>query len=550
MTKPLFPFLLFLLVLSCNQNPEMMIPQVPQWTTHEIALTAASDYENAYTDVDVWAVFTNERGDSLVRPAFWDGGYTWKVRFAPIDSNAVWKWQSFASQATDQGLHGISGQLQSVPYPGDNQLLRHGLLTMSPGKRNVVHHDGHPFLVVGDTPWAIPFRATTAQVETYARDRQNKGFNAALLMSLQPDMKAKGPDARDTPLGFARAFADLPDGHINHLNPDYFQYLDSLIAILLDHGIVPVYQPVFHGFGWKGLNVLGNTVVPGEYVRYCKYLLARYGSAPAFWLLAGDNGGNDPGVPESGEMMEQWDCYRQPTGLHYNPCDDYVADWAVDNPIKHCMHYNKAHQEAAWLDFQWAQTGHSGEHLYHKVERMYDNLPTKAAANGEPTYEGMNNGQVGLGWWQGEEAWMQLMAGGTMGVVYGAAGLWQWKVTPAEEGWGAWASQPLYWEQALRLEGSNYVGHVAKAFAGMPFADMEKRPDLTAEQRPLLAVEGKFYLSYLNEGGTITFTALPAGLPWRWFNPRNGAFQGEGITSGPAAFTAPDEQPWVLVIGR
>ena len=145
---------------------------------------------------------------------------------------------------------------------------------------------------------------------------------------------------------------------------------------------------------------------------------------------------------------------------------------------------------------------------------------------------------------------MQLMSGGTMGVVYGAAGLWQWKVTPAEEGWGPWATQPLYWEQALRLEGSNYVGHVAKAFAGMPFADMEKRPDLTAEGRPLLAVAGKFYISYLNEGGAITFKDLPAGLPWRWYNPRNGEFGIEGVTSGPEAFTAPDEQPWVLVIGK
>ena len=69
---------------------------------------------------------------------------------------------------------------------------------MSEGHRNVVHHSGKSFLVVGDTPWAIPFRATTAQVEVYAKDRQKKGFNTALMMTLQPDMNAEGPNERDT----------------------------------------------------------------------------------------------------------------------------------------------------------------------------------------------------------------------------------------------------------------------------------------------------------------------------------------------------------------
>jgi hypothetical protein len=40
---------------------------------------------------------------------------------------------------------------------------------MSPAKRNVVHADSTPFLVVGDTPWSIPFRATPAQVKVYAQ---------------------------------------------------------------------------------------------------------------------------------------------------------------------------------------------------------------------------------------------------------------------------------------------------------------------------------------------------------------------------------------------
>ena len=416
----LFLFLL-LPIVGCSQGEKAL---VPQWTTHEIVLTAQARYENPYTDVSVWALFVNQKGDSLKRPAFWDGHKVWRIRFAAPDANGEWTWKSFSSNATDTGLHGQTGHFTSTPYKGKNKLVQNGLLKISPGQRNVVHRSGKSFLVVADTPWALPFRATKEQVVIYARDRREKGFNTALMMTVQPDMRAEGPDKRNTVKGFKRAFKDLKDGHINLMNVAYFQYYDSLIAVLLEHEIVPAFQPVFHGFGWKGKQVLGRRVAPGEYVRYCKYLLARYGSYPAFWLLGGDHNGKDPGVLESGEMLQKWDGYAQPTGIHYNPCDDYLAEWAKNQPGEHCFHYNKTYQDKEWLDFQWAQTGHGNEHLYHKVERMYNNMPTKAVANGEPTYEGMNDGKNGLGWWQGEEAWMQLMHGGTMGVVYGAASLW------------------------------------------------------------------------------------------------------------------------------
>ena len=540
--------LLPLLGINCQSSSDEII-EIPRWTTFEIELTSSKVYEHAYTDVEVHADFISDRADTLRRPAFWDGGKIWKIRFTPPDTIGVWTWMTHASDPDDPGLHGVKGKVKGTDYQGANTLLQEGLLAMSPGKRNVMHYSGKPFLVVGDTPWALPFRATKEQVEIYAADRQEKGFNAALLMSVQPDMEADGPEARNTPQGFMRGFSDLSDGHINQLKPSYFQYLDTLVGILLDHEIVPVFQPVFHGYGWKGKNVLGNHVDAEEYVRYCKYLLARYGSQPAFWLLAGDNGGDDPGVRESGEMMEAWDCYQQPTGLHYNPCDDYIAEWAVNNPLKHCEHYNKTHQQEPWLDFQWAQTGHGSEHLYHKVSRMYDNIPTKACANGEPTYEGMNNGQNGLGWWQGEEAWMQLMHGGTMGVFYGAACLWQWKISQDEAGWPAWTDQPKSWRDALEMEGSKFVGWVGKALENYDVKDMQKRPDLIEGSDFLLAKEGVFYCTYLNTGGEVTIRDVEEKLPAKWFNPRTGESEEiEEHASG--TFAAPDANPWVLILGK
>ncbi|MGB5356049.1 MAG: DUF4038 domain-containing protein [Eudoraea sp.] len=547
MPQNLFLSLLFLLFGTSIYGQTSTLT-TEQWSTLEITLIAQKSYTNPYKDVAVSAEFSNEKGDTIKRPAFWDGENIWKIRFTSPDNNSTWKWISTSSDISDKGLHGIRGAVKASVSTTENGLLSQGLLTMSKDKRSIIHHNGKPLLLVADTPWAMPFRATLKQAKAYSADRHKKGFNAALLMTLQPDINAKGPDKRNTDQGFKRAFKDLSDGHINELNPSYFQYLDEIVSDLISNEIVPVYQPVFHGFGWKGLQVLGTNIEPEEYVRYCTYLLARYGSKPAIWLLSGDHDGNDPGIKESGEMMEAWDDYKQPTGLHYNPCDDYVAEWAKNDPSKHCMHYNKTHQKEVWLDFQWAQTGHDGDHNYKKVEIMYNNLPIKAVANGEPTYEGMNDGKNGLGWWQGEEAWMQFMHGSIMGVVYGAASLWQWKITAEEEGWTSWAVQNMSWSEAMEMSGATYVGLFGKILSPYNTEGLERRWDL-ALNKPLLAKEGALYISFLKEGGNITIKNLPKNMDYKWINPKNGNIKEEGKTVS-TALKSPANGPWVLIVSK
>lgn len=529
-------------------TPGQETEAVEQWTTREISLQSANTYQNPYTDAKVWASFVNDKGDSLVRPAFWDGDNRWKLRFAPPDAGSVWTWQVY-SEAKDEGFN-KKGSFRSVPYTGSNKLLQHGPLTMSAGKRNVLHADGTPMLIVGDTPWSIPYRATTEQVGIYAADRQSKGFNIALMIAAQPDIKAEGPAERNTVEGFDRAFFDIPDGHLDQLNPAYFQYLDAILSILHRHEIVPVFAPLAHGYGWKGKQSLGPKAEGEEFARFVQYLLARYGQNPALWLLSLDGHGNAPGVVPAGEMLEKWDAYKQPTGLHYNPCDDFLATWAV-NDSSHCYHYNRTHQDAPWLDFQWAQTGHDGKHQYHKVERMYDNKPVKAVMNGEPTYERMNEGTVGIGWWQGEDAWNQLMHGGTMGVVYGAVSLWQWKITPDEPGWEEWTNAPYNWQDAMQFEGAPYVGAISRAFDGFDFADMERRWDLTENHQPLLVKKDVFYISYLDKGGVLSLKEIPENMPFYWFDPLKGVFHSEATTGKERTFQSPDNaQPWVFIAGK
>jgi hypothetical protein len=537
---------LFILSFSvgCNQEAQII---AEQWAETELTFTSNNQHTNPYTDIEFWVEFTGPSGEKFVRPGFWDGGNTFKVRFAnPLDKGE-WNWKSFSSDSTDKGLHGKTGKLVSAPYSGNNELVKNGLLKMSPGKRNVVHANGKPFLMIGDTPWALPWRGTIETVTEYAKKRQSQGFNTALLMSLQPDCEAKGPRNRTEPEAFDVAFEDLKDGHINQPNIDYFKYFDTLRDILLDHGIVPVYQPVFHGYGWKGMKVLGGDMDAKEYARYCHYLVARYGAKHAMWLVGADSDGRNKGVKEGGEEIQEWDAYHQPTGIHYSPADDYIPEW-WNKQEPYVPHFNKIHQSDSWLDFQWCQTGHSGAHLLHKVELMYNNLPVKASANGEPTYEGIRDSANGAGWWQGHEAWSQLCSGGTMGVVYGAGGLWNWKLYK-DEIWPDWANSNVSWKEAIQLPGANYVGYLGKALEGIDITDIEIHSEL-AGGKLCLSKPGSLYIIYLPEGGELSVADMPANLKYRWFNPDMGEFYDEGKTTVNHQFISDKGKPSVLIVSK
>ncbi len=474
------------------------------WQEVEIELTAEGAYAAPYPEVEVWADFTFG-DDVLRRPAYWDGGDRWCLRFAaPYEGD--WEWVTEAS-VDDPGLAGHQGTvtcLADLPRP-PGRAYEHGFWRMSPSGRHLVHDDGTPALMVADTAWALPWRATPEQVEEYARDRQAKGFNAVLLMTVQPDMRAVGPRDRTLDEGFDVAFEDLPAGTLRELDPGYFARFDVLLDILLAHDLVPVLQPVFHGFGWKGLGVAGPVVPPDDYARYCRYLVARYGARPAVYLVGADGTGEEPQVAAGGEEVHAWDAYGQPTGIHYRP---------------HTT--NRAHQDAEWLDFQSCQTGHEAEHLPERVADMWRNVPAKGVLNLEPTYEHTHERGRGEGWWQGHEAWSNLCAGATMGVGYGAASLWQWRLHAGEPGHSDYFIGPdAGWREALDFEGSAYVGLVGRILRDLPFGDMA--PDWTSSLGGRgLSVPGELVLLY-REGGrmlVLTDPDLPPHLTV--IDPRTG----------------------------
>ena len=523
-------------IAAIAEDTSSVPSNAPQWEQVEIEFAAAERYTNAYVQCQAWVDFIHDDGTKIRRPMFWDGGQTFRVRFASTKPQGVWRWTS-SSEPKDAGLRG-RGQINASPNSAAKTVFdKHGFWRIPPGERNLVHADGTSRFLCADTPWALPWRATVEQATKYAKDRAAKGFNAALLMTVMPDSNTAGPRSRIEDRGFAVGFEDLSQGSLRQLNVEYFQYFDQLVDVLVQHGIAPVYQPVFHGYGWKGGGTAGNKVSAEDYARYCRYLVARFGARPAIWLVGGDGPVTEPRILEqldqAGAEIERWDDYEQPTGIHYSP---------------HAL--NRSHQDKEWLDFQWCQTGHNAEHVPERVADMWRNLPVKAIANGEPTYENIGRTGKASGWWQGHEAWSNVTAGGTMGVVYGAASLWNWRLRPDEPGHADWCTAPnAGWEEALEFEGSKYPGIAAKILNQYPIRGMEPNWTCTYGRRGLLIPDELFVL-YLPNGGSTPIVSVEVPRSYRVYDPKSGEVVGEGRlpeTTKASVSSGTGDQPRLVV---
>src|SRR5689334_1596020 len=138
------------------------VPVAP-WREVEIDLTSSQAHDAPYAEVEVWADFTCG-SEVLRRPAFWDGGDAWRVRFAPPHAGD-WHWVS-AANVDDPGLHGRAGTVACADGDGTSAVraFAHGFWRMSSSGRQLEHADGTPALMVADTAWALPWRATPEQV--------------------------------------------------------------------------------------------------------------------------------------------------------------------------------------------------------------------------------------------------------------------------------------------------------------------------------------------------------------------------------------------------
>ena len=85
-----------------------------KWISTEITFTATErvkSIHDASIDVEFKSLST---GTVILLPGFWDGGYTWRVRFAPTETG-IWEY-TVTARGNDIGLNNIKGSLTCEEY--------------------------------------------------------------------------------------------------------------------------------------------------------------------------------------------------------------------------------------------------------------------------------------------------------------------------------------------------------------------------------------------------------------------------------------------------
>src|SRR6266567_3763033 len=259
-------------VIFCAPTAFAADVRVQQWQAVEIALTSSQTYTDPFQDVDVTATFTGPDKKAIIRPAFWDGGTTWKVRFAPTQTG-LWTMTTSSTDAKNGGLHHVTRTVQCDPYSGNLEIYKHGFLKVSGNGRYLIYDDGIPFFYLGDTHWIL------------AHERFDTS-NA---------------------LGVNSQFKYIADQGLVHANAE---------------------------IGWVGDPALFPIFTEAYMMRLARYWVARYGAYPVIWTIAQEIDKNYYGAYDA-TTINKWfaaaqsiadnDAYHHPIMPHMESTDHTTA---------------------------------------------------------------------------------------------------------------------------------------------------------------------------------------------------------------------------------
>jgi hypothetical protein len=383
------------------------VERVFEWTVE-----STKSYKDPFNDVEVDVVFSRDNRSWRV-PTFWRGGQKWSVRFAPPDPGEY----SYHLESTDKhnpDLNGHNGSVAITAYRGDSELLQHGVLKVSANRRYFEHVDGKPFYWLGDTWWSgLSGRFTWNDFQTLTKDRNQKGFTVVQIVAgLVP-----GEEEDLSDLGFRNEGGGVWEKEFRRINPAYFDYADKRIQHLLENGIVPAIVG-----SWS--TILRDMGVV-KMKQHWRYVVARYGAYPVFWVLGGEvydppvevvqqlpeslRSWVTPGWTEVARYLRNMDPYHHPLTVHERPTP-------MDIPL----------QDDSLTDFDLLQSSHLGvASLANSVAvlniRYARSRVIKPVVQGEIGYEKL--GEDHLENFQRMAFWLSML-NGAAGHTYGANGVW------------------------------------------------------------------------------------------------------------------------------
>lgn len=280
--------------------------RVRRFSRIEIPLVRRATSGNPYTSVRAEVELRRPDGRLLRVSCFWDGGQTWRLRFAPTQVGR-WSWKSYSIDpdladqtgtftciADDTGNKGFistdkgSGYKHGFVYgngavffpvwlqeptfylPAKNGVA--STLTPTSGPRLVGMQESQPTAgarVAADAKEPKTFTDFKARVDAAVKLGYNRFWGAYVLDPNQWSSKTQANEGG----------APFVNYDLDQINPAYFQWMDRRIAYCNEHGVVPEISVTDINAAFL------SNVEPAQITRLWAYILARYASFNVTWNL-------------------------------------------------------------------------------------------------------------------------------------------------------------------------------------------------------------------------------------------------------------------------
>jgi hypothetical protein len=416
-------------------------------------------------------------------------------------------------------------------------------LSVSPGQRHLVDHDGTPFLIQGEAAWSLLVQLTREEAETYLEDRRRRGFNLLMVNLIEHFFSDHPPSDVYGTQPFQSA------GDFSTPNPEYFSRAQQIVRIAAAKGIVILLCPAYLG---------GDGSAEGWYVEMRKNgpeKLRGYGAYVGSLFRAFDNviwlAGGDYTPPAAAlplvDALQQGIKQTAPEQLqagHWSPetsgTDVKLASTQLD--LNTTYTYQPAHLKSL-VDYD-----HGNGRAHFLIESKYED--DKLGTNQH---------------WLRMQAYTALLTG-AMGQVYGNRWIWEF-------------TRPSFlnrltkrnWIGALDSPGVRSMGYVRALFAPLPWTQLvpdEAFEVLTTGQGargsidyPVLAFtrDRRLAIAYIpkDEPIGIDLGKLTGPVRARFYDPTSGEFTpvpgSPFVANGERSFQVPGrnasgDSDWALVL--
>lgn len=410
-----------------------------QWLTSEFCIDAADCSRTAVCRIH--AVFYGPDGSEIHRDAFWDGANQYKIRFAPTCAG-TWHYKICSEHRTLE-----ENSFLCTPYEGNIPLYEHGFVRISPGKNYLVYDDETPFFWLGDTHWKFSTKerwndSNDSRFESQFRAIVDKRIKQKFTV-YQCNLLCTPPSDPD-PDNVAY-FTSEGNEYIPNL--EFFQNnLDPKMAYLAEQGLT-----IAIGFAWYHAATL-----PGAadfYTHAVRYLVARYGSYPIVWTLAGEAGGYDENNRQF--FIDFWNkvayLTRESDGYHHPMTSHYTNERPFPTYF----------QEESWFDFTLGQAGHGDYPIDFRPYRKHrKDFPSKPFVEGESMYEGVLTLEPLGRRLASDKIFLRVaylaIQNGACGYTYGAQGMWEFQWEPEEPGTPCpYFGHNVPWYEAIDFTGAD-----------------------------------------------------------------------------------------------